>query len=403
MPIKAIHPKTLCGVSAKNIGMRYDRLMEIRRLAMFFVLLAYAPASFAQDPKVGGLDVVRLERKATSGGKKFEFLSVTLLPGRGMNVFQITANIPGKGVTELLQSPTLEEAAQQMTGSGKDQWGGLSTSFGGAFMVPWASRISGVSDADGQYLSATWRGKNVKLPVDFLGKYSVHGLIRAAKVGELHTRTFRDGQIETGVIHAGNFGGHWFSETDIHFKIALTRDAMELTVTPTNVGKEPEPMGVGWHPYLAILSGDRSQARLHVPSSLRSVVNNTDGLTTGELQSAKGTPLDFTSQDGAPLEDSLLANYSGLDWSHGSADSWLLDPKSGYGIRVQTLSRSVKTITVYSPKDRAFVAIEPEINFPDPFGAEWKGMDTGMVTLQPGESIIWKVRLELMSPSTIKH
>ena len=403
MPIEALHPKTLCRVSAKNIGMRYDRLMAICGLALFVALLVHAQASSAQNVKVGGLDVVRLERKATSGGKKFEFLSVTLLPGRGMNVFQITANIPGKGVTELLQSPTVEEAAQEMTGTGKDQWGNLSTSFGGAFMVPWASRISGVMDADGQYLTATWRGKPVKLPVDFLGKYSVHGLIRDAKVEELHTQTVRDGQIETGVIHAGNFNGHWFSETDIHFKIALTGDAVEMTVTPTNVGKEPEPMGVGWHPYLAILSGERAQARLHLPSNLRSVVNNTDGLTTGELQSAEGTPLDFTSPNGALLGDSLLTNYSRLEWSHGSADAWLLDPKSDYGIRVRTLSPSVRTITVYSPKDQAFVAIEPEINFPDPFGEEWKGTDTGMVTLQPGESIIWKVRLEFMIPSTIKR
>ena len=403
MPIGALHPKTLRPVSAKNIGMRYDRLMAIRWLAIFAALLVHPQASLAQAVKVGGLDVVRLERKATSGGKKFEFLSVTLLPGRGMNVFQITANIPGKGVTDLLQSPTVQEAAQEMTGTGKDQWGSLSTSFGGAFMVPWASRISGVMDADGQSLTATWHSKTVKLPVDFLGKYSVHGLIRDAKVEKLHTQTVRDGQIETGVIHAGNFNGHWFSETDIHFKITLSRDALELTVTPTNVGKIPEPMGVGWHPYLAILSGDRSQARLHVPSNLRSVVNNTDGLTTGEFQSAKGTPLDFTPSDGAPLGDSLLANYSKLEWSHGSADAWLLDPKSNYGIRVRTLSPSVKTITAYSPKDRTFAAIEPEINFPDPFGKEWKGMDTGMVTLQPGESIIWKVRLEFMIPSIIKR
>jgi len=126
-------------------------------------------------------------------------------------------------------------------------------------------------------------------------------------------------------------------------------------------------------------------------------------LTTGELQSAKGTPLDFISPEGAPLGASLLANYSKLDWSHGSADSWLLDPKSNYGIRVRTLSPSVKTITAYSPKNRAFVAIEPEINFPDPFGDEWKGTDTGMVTLQPGESILWKVRVELMSPASLKR
>jgi len=30
-------------------------------------------------------------------------------------------------------------------------------------------------------------------------------------------------------------------------------------------------------------------------------------------------------------------------------------------------------------------------------GAEWHGMDTGMVTLKPGESTQWHVRLELLT------
>lgn len=380
--------------------------MKIACLIRVLLLTVVASAALAQNnvsPKVGGLDVIRLERKASTHGKKFEFLSVTLLPGRGMNVFQITANIPGKGATELLQSPSVEEAAQQMTGADKDKWGNLSTSFGGAFLVPWASRISGELDADGQYLTASWRGKTVKLPVNYQSKYSTHGLIREAKVEGLQTQTTSDGQIETSVIHGGNFGGHWFSETDVHFTIALMRDAVEATVVATNVGKVAEPMGAGWHPYFAIPSGDRSQARLHVPGSLRSVVNNTDGLTTGELQPVRGTSFDFTSLEGALLPETLLANFSKLDSRKGSADAWLGDPKSNYGIRVRAMSPQIKTITVYAPKDRAFAAIEPQINFPDPFGKEWKDMDTGMVVLEPGQSATWKVRLELTPAKKTKR
>src|ERR1043165_1398058 len=200
---------------------------KMTRLPGAIVILV--PATFAQNnvsptPKVGGIDVVQLKRKATTGGKKLEFLSVTLLPGRGMNMFQITANIPGKGVTELLQSPSLEEAAQQMTGTDNDNWGNATTSFGGAFLVPWISRISGPLDDDGQNLTAIWHDRRVKLPVNFQSKYSTHGLIREAKAEDLHTKTTSIGQIETGVIHGGNFNGRWFSETDVHFTIALTRD-----------------------------------------------------------------------------------------------------------------------------------------------------------------------------------
>ena len=47
--------------------------------------------------QIGGENVLTLARKATASGSKPEFLSVTLLPGRGMNMFQVTAAIPGKG------------------------------------------------------------------------------------------------------------------------------------------------------------------------------------------------------------------------------------------------------------------------------------------------------------------
>ncbi len=57
--------------------------------------------------KIGGENVLTLARKATNNGSKPEFLSVTLLPGRGMNMFQVTAAIPGKGEIPLLHSPSI--------------------------------------------------------------------------------------------------------------------------------------------------------------------------------------------------------------------------------------------------------------------------------------------------------
>ena len=42
------------------------------------------------------------------------------------------------------------------------------------------------------------------------------------------------------------------------------------------------------------------------------------------------------------------------------------------------------------------VSIDPQFNYVDPFGHEWpKGEDTGLVELRPGQSVQWKVRLEI--------
>ncbi len=46
-----------------------------------------------------------------------------------------------------------------------------------------------------------------------------------------------------------------------------------------------------------------------------------------------------------------------------------------------------------------FVAIEDQYNFADPFDKKiWGSMNTGMVTLKPGESTKWHVRLHVFVP-----
>jgi galactose mutarotase-like enzyme len=53
---------------------------------------------------------------------------------------------------------------------------------------------------------------------------------------------------------------------------------------------------------------------------------------------------------------------------------------------------------MYAPPEKNFVAIEDQFNFADPFGKEWGAMDTGMVTLKPGQSTKWEVRLHVFVP-----
>jgi galactose mutarotase-like enzyme len=209
----------------------------------------------------------------------------------------------------------------------------------------------------------------------------------------------------TGVIHAGDFGGHWLSDTDLNFTIALTGDGVETTITAKNVGKEPEPMTIGWHPYFVIPSGQRAQARLHVPASMMAPVNNYgDAFPTGQLKPVKGTDFDYTAADGVALDDHPLDdNFSHFQRTQGAVDVKVIDPESNYGLTVSALSPEIRTVQAYSPKTATFVAVEPQFNYVDPFGTEWKGMDTGMVTLRPGQSVTWKVRLELFTPAGTGH
>ena len=68
-------------------------------------------------PQINGQDVVTLQRKATQDGAGPEFLSATVIPGRGMNLFQITANLPGKGTTNVFFAPSLDDAKTKLSGT----------------------------------------------------------------------------------------------------------------------------------------------------------------------------------------------------------------------------------------------------------------------------------------------
>ncbi len=375
-----------------------------------------APANETVNPQaapeaasqINGEDVVTLTRKPTADGKAPEFLNATVLPGRGMNLLQITANIPGRGLTNVFFAPSLEDAKSKLNGEGADKNGNGSFAFGGAFLVPYPNRIRGKLSDDKQSITATWQGKTVTLPANFSGKkpgaelHSIHGLITASKTDDVKVETNSDGQTITGTIHGGDFGGHWFSKTDLAFTIELTGKGVTATITAKNVGDASEPMGIGWHPYFNIPSGDRAQARLHIPASQLALVNNYDDVfPTGKFKPVKGTPYDYNAPEGKPLEGNFLDdNFSKLNRTDGAVDVQLIDPKASYGIHVYAESPEIKSVQVYAPTDpgKNFTAIEEQFNFVDPFGKQWHGTHTGMVTLKPGASVTWKVKLELFTP-----
>jgi len=366
-------------------------------------------ASPPSSLQIGGQQVVRLERKPTSGATKPEFLSATILPGRGMNLFQITAYQPGKGTIDVFASPSLQEAAQILDAESKDEHGVKGFTFGGAFIAPYANRIRGKLSTDRKTIATEWKGKVLTLPAVWKGKsnpdaelHAIHGLILDRKADTLDVKRTADGQTVTGTIHGGDFGGYWPSKTDLTISVALTGPAVEAIITARNVGNEAEPMGIGWHPYFNIPSGDRKQARLHIPASQLAEVNNYDDVfPTGKLVDVKGSKYDFTPPAGNPLGNTFLDdNFSHLTLAGRDLVVDLIDPASAYGMRIRGLSPELKTVQVYAPPDKAFAAIEEQFNFADPFSSVWKGMDTGMVTLRPGQSVTWKVRLELFTPGT---
>jgi galactose mutarotase-like enzyme len=320
-------------------------------------------------------------------------------------LIQITANFPGKGSVNVLASPDLA-TAKQMLDEKDDANGDLGYRLGSAFLVPYPNRIRGPLSADGQTLTTSWEGHTITLPANNIGKnpgaerHAMHGLILKAKTDDVHVKDIPGGQEVTGIIHAGDFGGHWLSKTDLDFTIALTAEAIDASIVAHNVGSEAEPIAIGWHPYFALPSGDRTQVRIHIPGSILAEVDNYDNVfPTGKLEPVDGTQYDLRAADGVPLAHNFYDdNWSKLDWKNGAVTVKVIDPAAQYGVDIVGLSPEIKTIQMYAPPAMKFVAIEDQFNFANPFGKEWGKMDTGMVTLKPGASTKWHVRLHVFVP-----
>jgi aldose 1-epimerase len=391
-------------------------------LALLFLILLFAGCSptgpeqshsemkkpNGRSVSIGGQPAIILERPRLQNSDAPQFLSVTVLPGRGMNFFQVGAYLPGKGNINLIASPLLEDAEKTLAGGADDPYGNKSFGLGGAILVPYANRIRGKQSADGKTIDIEIARKPVSLPANWRGKtpgaekLAMHGMMLDSKFEDVNVTNNADESHIDGTFHARNFGGHWPSSADVSVRTTLRDSSVEMEVTVKNVGQEALPVGVGWHPYFAIPSGDRQQARLHVPATHRVIVNNYDDVfPTGKIVPTVGSTYDFNAAGGAPLRTQFL-DESFIDLKRqpdGSVVAEVIDPASDYGLRVIAVSKEISAIQTYSPVDKSFVAIEPQFNLADPYGKEWGKTQTGMVNVKPGDSVTYHVRLEMFQPS----
>ncbi|MGD0797541.1 MAG: hypothetical protein ABR910_07435 [Acidobacteriaceae bacterium] len=355
-------------------------------------------------PLPGGQEAITLMRTRSEGSSSPEFLSATLLPGRGMNVLQITAYVPGRGEAKLLASPSIEDADKAMTGAGQDAGGRASLAMGGAFEVPWAGELWGAPAQAKGRLTATWRSHQITLTAAPGSAVALGGLMLSEPADAVATTAMPDGGQTQAVFHGGDFDAHWPSKSEVTVTALLSSGAIDLTVIVRNTGDLAEPIGIGWNPRFAILDGRRQQMRLRIPGQMREEVRDrANGQPTGVLLPVAGTDYDFTMRGGAALRQMEL-NDCFVDLHQELLDSGpvaeLNDPSNDFGLRLTALSPAIKAMRVVAPADGDFVSIDPQYNNDDPLGREWdKDGDAGMVVLQPGQTTQWKVRLEIYSLS----
>jgi galactose mutarotase-like enzyme len=381
-------------ISARTLG-----LLALA-LPMAFTAVTHAQTT----PAIGGQKVITLTRTPTSTTKP-EFTSITVLPGRALLIQQITANFPGKGSVNVLASPDLAGSEKQLDVD-DDQFGNQQFRLGAAFLFPYPNRVRGQLSPDGKTITTSWNGHALHLPASWHGANpgaeinSMHGLILKRAIDKVTVKNIPGGQQVTGIIHGGDFNGHWLSKTDLTITVTLKADSVDATITAENIGDEDEPVAFAWHPYFNLPSGDRTQARISVPAATVAEVDNYDNVfPTGKLIPVSGGKYDFSAPGGKALGDIFLDdNFGGLKTENGVVTVRITDPAAHYGVAIEGISKNIKALQVYAPPAKSFVAVEHQTNLNDPFGKEWGKRDTGIITLEPGKSADWHVRLHLFVP-----
>lgn len=330
-------------------------------------------------------------------------LEADILPGRGFNTWQIRAYIPGKGITDLIAAPSLTNAAALMTGGDNDFRGNESFKNGGAILIPYANRIRGKFDEKLRTIETAVSGKTIKLPANWKGKnpgaepHAMHGLLLDQPV-EITRRAADENAATLEAIWQKPFGNQWPGSARVVFQASLNAKAFTLRVAVVNTGSDPLPIGIGWHPYFNIVSGDRRQAKLKIPTNTRALVDNYDNVfPTGITEPVAGSKFDF--RQARTMNDQFLDDcfFDIIRDAGGAAVAEIHDPAAHFAIKVTSTSPSVKAYQCYAPPDKPFIVLEPQFNIGDPFNrAVWKDRDTGVVTLAPGREVTYDASVELV-------
>jgi galactose mutarotase-like enzyme len=337
----------------------------------------------------GGQDILRLSRTGAANGEEPEFLSVTLFPGRGLSVYQITARIPGHGDISLLASPGGNSGINITDGDAD-----------GALLLPWARRLTGtaVAGSTGDAMVQTlWQRLQIRVPADPQGSSSsVQGLLFRHGADSMQTQQLQDGQSVAAVFGPSSFAGDWPSSLQVTVQVELEAHEVDLTMTARNEGSQSMPMGFGWRPMFSLPGGTSRGALLTIPSITVAETDPATGLPTGRTVSVAHTELDFSSPEGTHLgANAVDETYTDLSGSPDSPTAELRDPADDLRLRLVALTPNITNLRVIAPQDDSWISIGPNTNLDDPLGPEWAQHSSGLTALAPGESMQWKVRLEI--------
>jgi aldose 1-epimerase len=245
----------------------------------------------------------------------------------------------------------------------------LGDSFLGKVLLPWANRIDAAT--------YTFGGTEYQTPAsENWSGHAIHGLVSWAPWTLV--RQDRD-RITLGYTLFPQYGYPFTIVFQIEY--LLRTQGVQVTLTARNAGKQPAPLGTGYHPYFRV-DPNVNAAKLTVPAA--TYLTNNDMLIPIGRASVAGSQYDFRTHKQIG-ETKLDVCYTDLQRVDGVATA-TVETHGGHQIQVW-VDETHKFLQVYTDDGapgrpaRAGISVEPMTSAPNAFNS-----GDGLIVLAPGQT-----------------
>jgi aldose 1-epimerase len=321
-------------------------------------------ADTVPDSVWGGQAIILRDNEARSWAR--------LRPDQGANLVGFGAVVGGHEVESMLQP------GDETPSRGAEQ-------YGAPVLFPFPNRLR-----EGR---ARFGGRDIRIDLPAGHPWAIHGLVRNAAW-----------RVERASANGDEADARFSIESDAEvlrqFPFAyyhaltyrLSGTVLRVDVEARNIGDAPMPIGFGWHPYfrLPLLPGGAREAAVIGVPALRSWQLDSNLLPTGEVLPLSADR-NFVKPRalGATFLDDVYTDVQSRD---GASACTYAD---GNGVATLTVAAgpTFREWVVYAPPSRPTICFEPYTCPTDALNLSERGLDVGIIVLQPGET--WSDWIEL--------
>jgi aldose 1-epimerase len=240
-------------------------------------------------------------------------------------------------------------------------------------LIPYSNRIR-----DGRFIF-----ENQHYQLENANKHAIHGALRNLRWRVLE----QDAQRVVAQYNTkadGDVNWPWPMKATITY--LLKDNELISQINLLNLGSTNMPAGLGWHPYFCRDINGASPT-LQIPVKSMFVDTNGDCLPVGEPIGIN-PELDFSEVRALNPEQRIDHCFGGL--AGVSSIAW---PDTGIMLQMHASDNCTHAV-LFNP-DAPYFALEPVTNANDAFNLESQGIQAGVKTLSPGESMQAEMRLSI--------